>query len=311
MWARLERLVEAWRDEHGPSVKVLLVADNSLAYALQGDDRRKFAELRGTGEVRTATVADGLVLNLARQNRMHVLSADTFKHLRREHPWIEKAPERFHSWTMDADRIRFVPSGIRRITPGERSWTDDFRTVPAAGSKILLRSWRCDAEPCPYSGTRVGHLLVWPRTDGEGRAVCPECGTPLTGLGRRLPTREILVEDLGTGAEITRFLLEDGFPLVVGRGTASGGVDLQPAGRGPAKPLLRVGRQHALLRLDAAGPPRLTVVDLGTRGGTAIARRDGPGFLEPRRLAPDVETEMSLADLLILGGTAGLRASGA
>ncbi|WP_460366526.1 hypothetical protein, partial [Actinocorallia lasiicapitis] len=119
VWARLERVWAAWEAEHGTSAQMLLVADSSLAHALTGADRDRFAELRRAGGLQTAAVAAGLALNLARQNRLHVLSSDLFTGLRREHPWIDKAPERFHTWTMDGPDVRIVPAAIRPFRPAE------------------------------------------------------------------------------------------------------------------------------------------------------------------------------------------------
>ncbi|WP_460368078.1 hypothetical protein, partial [Actinocorallia lasiicapitis] len=156
----------------------------------------------------------------------------------------------------------------------------------------------------PTTAARPGHLLAKPLLDAGRRPVCPSCGGPLTGLGPRLPSREFVATDLRTGAEYTRFLLEDGIPVVIGRGSAVGGVDLSPPTPAQLGSLARIGLQHLLLRLET-GPDgqRLAAVHLGAPGGTLLLHRQGA----PVALVPETETRLDLADRLVLGGAVEIR----
>src|ERR1700742_1263577 len=108
VWDRLGLVMAAWQAQHGADTRLELVADDSLVRVL-GPDARAFLALKRQGGIRTASVADGEILRLAREEDLHVISRDHYIDHRGAHPWIARSPERFHAWdTVD---------GVVRLTP--------------------------------------------------------------------------------------------------------------------------------------------------------------------------------------------------
>lgn len=118
IWARLNLVMEAWRQEYDLNARLYLVADRSLWEDLRGDSvaLRQFRELEHSGEMRVVPNADPDILELARDHDLIVLSDDRYVAYRRDHPWIDRQPERFLHWTVVDGQIRFRPSGIKAET---------------------------------------------------------------------------------------------------------------------------------------------------------------------------------------------------
>ncbi|WP_131739803.1 FHA domain-containing protein [Actinomadura roseirufa] len=316
VWRRLELVMNAWRELHG-GARFELVADDSLARTL--DDARGLRRLIGTGELVTRPLADALILELARDRGLHVITRDHYVDHRGDHPWIETAPERFHRWRADGAGVRFEPLGI---TPSSR------QTVSAAREgkdlrrsrldprnplhrRILGTRWTCRNVLCPEAAHWQDQLLVWPRLNRAGDAVCPTCEEPLLGLGPRDPLYEMVVEDRASGGEILRFPLEVGCPVVVGRGSRLKGVNLGVEGTAHPEAVRQVSRRHLLLRMDVDGTNRrLAVTDLGARNGTRVERWDGTALGPPKAVAADRELFLGFKDRLLLGDAVTLRLSG-
>src|ERR1700748_2325616 len=68
VWDRLSLVMSACRSQHGPDTELELIADDSLVRVL-GPDARSFLALKRDGGIRTAAVADGEILRLARDDR--------------------------------------------------------------------------------------------------------------------------------------------------------------------------------------------------------------------------------------------------
>lgn len=71
VWSRLGLVTDAWRELHGSDVRLALVADDSLRWALDDTGAREFLRMRRVGEVETRPVADELILTLAYDRRLH------------------------------------------------------------------------------------------------------------------------------------------------------------------------------------------------------------------------------------------------
>ena len=229
VWERLGLVMAVWREQHGCDAQFELVADDSLVRVL-GVDAKRFVELKRTGEIRTATVADGEILRLAAEGGLHVITRDHYTDYRATHRWIERSPDRFHAWDTGADgTVRLAPLGIRTRSAQDVSqarevkvlrWSAKLDARNQAHRKILQTRWRCPNVSCRQAAQWQGQLLAWPRISQEGTAICPSCRRPLVALGPRAALHEVVVADLESQAEIMRFPLELDCPVIVGRGAA-------------------------------------------------------------------------------------------
>lgn len=320
-WHRLGLVLAAWRELHGAGVRFRLVADDSLWRAFDRDDLREFRRLIDGGELLTRQVADPLVLELARDHGLHVITRDHYVDYRPAHPWIDDAADRFHCWVMGDDgRVRIEPLGIvphSAQTVSVAIEVRDLKRVTRLDSKnsrhrrILGSRWRCVNVRCAEASQWQGQILTWPAVSGDGEALCPSCAGILENLGPRDPLYEVVVEDRGSGDEITRFPLEQGTPLIVGRGAGLKGVSLDARQTPYRDAVLHVSRRHLMLRIERAGTgTRIVAVDLGSRNGTLVERWEQKAFRPPKPVTPDKDLYLGSKDRLVLGDAISLRLSG-
>lgn len=315
LWHRLELVLGAWRELHGSDTRFTLVADESLARAL--DNAAEYERLRDSGELATPPVADSLILDLARDRGLHVLTRDHYVDHRVEHPWIESSPERFHCWSTDDGRVRIEPLDIVPRSAQTVSQAIEVKGLRRTRldsknplhRKILGTRWKCVNALCVQAAQWQDQLLVWPVVTPSGRVLCPSCNRRLHGLGPRDPLYEAVVEHRESREEVMRFPLEVNSPVIVGRGAALKGVNLA-IDSSPA--LLQVSRKHLLMRIeDMNGKTRrMVVIDLESSNGTMVERWAGAAFHEPVPLIPGRETFIGSKDRLILGGAVIIRLSG-
>jgi hypothetical protein len=328
-WDRLGLVMTAWRREHGDDVRFRLVADSSLRRVL--DSPEELQRLKEAGELLTATVADGVILELARDNGLHVITHDHYVDHRDTYPWIEQFPERFHRWETVDGEVRIIPLDITPRSAQDISLARELKdlrrtrldTRNPEHRRILHTRWKCANTSCSQAATWQGQLLVWPVLSLSGQAMCPACDRPLEALEQRAQLFEVVVAERSSQAEIMRFPLEADVPVIVGRGTVKG-IDLSPTGLSVFPGLShkvpesfheavgRVSRLHLLMRIEAVSDInwRLAVIDLDSRNHTEVERWQGAGFLPSREVPSDKETYLSAKDRLILAGTVQLRLSG-
>jgi hypothetical protein len=320
VWDRLRLVMAAWREQHGTDTLLELVADDSLVRVL-GPDARSFLELKRVGGIRTASVADGEILRLARDGGLHVITRDHYIDHRAAHRWIDRSPERFHAWDTVDGTVRLSPLGIRTRSAQDVSQAREVKVLRYAAKldarnqthrKILQTRWKCPNTSCRQAAQWQGQLLAWPGISPDGNAVCPSCRRQLVALGPRATLHEVVVADLESQDEILRFPLEVDCPLLVGRGVAVKGIDLAMYADGGRSVIDTVSRQHLMMRLTNAGSAnwRLSVIDLNSTNGTMVQRWTGSGFDPPKSVPPDTETHLGTRDQVILGDTVLLRLSG-
>jgi hypothetical protein len=318
IWHRLELVEAAWRELHGRRTHFTLVADESLVRAL--DNVAEYRRLRKNGELVTRPVADSLILELARDRGLHVITRDHFRDYRLQHPWIDDSPEKFHCWSMANGHVRIEPLGI---TPRSAQTVSEaieaknlrrtrFDARNPQHRKILGTRWKCTNTHCVEAAQWQDQLLVWPVMTKSGTVVCPSCDFPLLGMGLRDPVYEAVVEHRGSDEEIMRFPLEVNCPVIIGRGSALKGVNLEMARTSYMSAVAQVSRQHLLVRIEEVNERsrRMVVIDLESSNGTAVERWTGTGFRPPKLLSPDREAILGSKDRLILGGEVNLRLSG-
>jgi hypothetical protein len=320
VWDRLGLVMSAWRAQHGADTELELIADDSLVRVL-GPDARSFLALKREGGIRTAAVADGEILQLARAGGLHVITRDHYIDHRAAHRWIDQSPERFHAWDTIDGVVRLAPLGIRTRSAQDVSQAREVKVLRFAAKldaknqahrKILQTRWKCPNTSCRQAAQWQGQLLAWPGISPEGSAVCPSCRRQLVDLGPRSALHEVVVADLESHAELLRFPLEVDCPLIVGRGVAVKGIDLAMHADSGRSVIDTVSRQHLIMRLTSAGSAnwRLSVIDLNSTNGTTVQRWTGSGFDPAKPVPPDQETHLGTRDQVILGDTVLLRLSG-
>ena len=319
VWERLAIVMAAWRELHDDA-QFELVADESLVRVL-GPDARRFLELKRDGKIRTASVADGEILRLARDGALHVITRDHYTDHRAAHRWIERSPERFHAWDTVGDVVRLTPLGIKTRSAQDVSQAREVKVLRysakldarnQAHRKLLQTRWNCPNTACRQAAQWQGQLLAWPRLSPEGTAVCPSCTRPLVSLGPRAALHEVVVADAESQAELLRFPLEIDCPVIVGRGPTVKGVDLAMYTDGRRSAIDTVSRQHLMLQLEDAGSAnmRLSVLDLHSTNGTMVQRWTGRAFDPAVDVLPGRETRLGTRDQVILGESVLLRLSG-
>lgn len=325
-WERLDLVVSAWRQAHGPDARVHLVADESLMRALE--DAGELRQLAAHGGITMSQVADSVILPMARDRGLHVITRDHYVDHRVEHPWIERSPWRFHGWDTVAEQVQIAPLGITPVSAQEVSLAREIKDLKRTRldpknqvhRRILHTRWKCGNTSCTLAASWQEQLLVWPLVSPSGEAMCPSCDQPLASLGPRAQLHEVVVAVRGEEpeAEIMRFPLETDVPVIVGRGRGIKGIDLtmDPLSDRRAETyrdaVLRVSRLHLLLRLEEVSAVnwRLVAIDLDSTNGTEVERWAGAGFLPSREVGSDKETFLSARDRLVLGGAVQLRLSG-
>ena len=321
LWPRLALVLAAWRKLHGTGAGFTLVADESLVRVLSDGDMVGYRAVRDRGELLTRPVADALILVLARDKNLHVITRDHYVDHRPLHPWIENSPERFHRWETVHGQVLMAPLGIvprsAQTVSAAVEVKDLRRTRLNARNpqhrKILGTRWRCENALCPEASQWQGQLLVWPAVSAHGTAVCPSCSHPLIGLGTRDSLYEVVVEHRSSSKEILRFPLEVNSPVIVGRGSALKGVSITTHLAPSDVPAVRqVSRQHLLIRVEEVGEinHRMVAIDLESSNGSIVERWARTGFQHPKPLSPMRETILSPKDRLVLGGVVNLRLSG-
>jgi FHA domain len=320
VWERLALVMAAWREQHGDDAQFELVADESLVRVL-GPDTPRFLELKRSGGIRTASVADDEILALARDKDLHVITRDHYTDHRGQHRWIEQSPQRFHAWDTVDGTVRLTPLGIRRRSAQDVSQAREVKVLRfsakldarnQAHRKFLQTRWNCPNTACRQAAQWQGQLLAWPRISPEGAAVCPSCTRPLVDLGPRSALHEVVVAELASQEEILRFPLEVDCPVIVGRGAAVKGIDLSMYAGSGRTAIETVSRQHLVMRLTSAGAAnwRLSVTDLNSTNGTMVQRWAGSSFDTVQQVAPDRETHLGTRDRVVLGESVLLRLSG-
>ena len=258
--------------------------------------------LKASGDLVTAPVADSVLLPLARDRGLHVITRDHYIGHRNQHRWIEQSPQRFHGWDTVDGEVRITLLGITAAAAQEVSMARERKDLKRTRldpknpvhRRVLQTRWKCENTSCLQSAHWQGQLLVWPLVSPEGEAICPSCDKPLAEIGPRQQIHEIVVAERATQAELMRFPLEADVPVIVGRGSTIKGVDLSMAPL-PFQP--GMSRQSASARRDAVRRVsrmtcccgtrrslpnwRLAVIDLESTNGTEVERWAGQGFLRP------------------------------
>src|SRR5262249_52538908 len=146
-------------------------------------------------------VADSVILPMARDRGLHVITRDRYVDHRVEHPWIERSPGRFHGWDTVDDAVRVVPLDIAPVWTPEESRAVEVKDLKRSRldprnpvhRPIMHTRWKCGNASCPQEAQWQDQLLVWPVISPSGEARCPSCDQPLIALGPRAQLHEMVV----------------------------------------------------------------------------------------------------------------------
>ncbi|MGW7385087.1 FHA domain-containing protein [Streptomyces sp. NPDC054794] len=311
---RLRRLTEAWRGLYGAQTRLECVVDRALRYELPAGERREFDRMCRSGELVAVPYADPVLLTRAKEGGLRVISRDKFVDMRRRHPWIEGAAERFHAWRREGTGLGFGSSGIVPVAGQVVSRAEEDKELVRDGLKdrkaVLGFAWKCVSR-CALAQLWPDRILLWPAVDrATGTPVCPDpnCRRPLVQVGARRPSRQIVVARQDDGSEILRFPLEAGDCVEVGRGALAHGINLDGLDRRHRSAVAAVSRHHLLLELDDG--LTLSARDIGSTHGTEVRRWGGRALGEPKRLPPGDTARLNAPDQLILAGAVSIRMSG-
>ncbi|MBT2366376.1 FHA domain-containing protein [Streptomyces sp. ISL-10] len=312
--ARLRSLTDAWRGLYGAKTRMELVVDQSLRYKIPAGDRGEFDRMCRTGELVKVPYADPVVLSMAGERGLKVISRDKFIDMRRRYAWIEGAVERFYDWRGKSGGLSFVPSGIVPVSGQVVSRAEEDKELTRDGLRdrkdVLGFAWKCVSR-CAVSQLWPDRILLWPAVErGTGTPLCPDrnCRRPLVKAGPRKPSRQIVIARRDDGTEILRFPLEAGDCAEVGRGALTHGINLDGLGDHHREAVAAVSRHHLLLALDER--LALSARDVGSSHGTELRRWGGQALGEPRRLAAGEEVRLNRPDQLVLAGAVVVRMSG-
>ncbi|MFF3416938.1 FHA domain-containing protein [Streptomyces sp. NPDC002698] len=314
----LERLFlvrDAWHRQFGERTSLTLVADDSLRRQLGPTDQLRLRQLERDRAIRFAPMADPVLLALAEEHGLHVISRDQFTDLRNAFPWIQRSPGRFLSWSAGDGTVRLEPSGIRPISPHAVSRALEGKVLKfeqhldhrdPAHRKVLGHHWRCENPDCLKARYWPDRLHDWPLLNRGGTPVCGGCHSAVRQLGPRTRPRSFVVADLRTGEEYLRFPVGEGDALEVGRGELRHGINLGSDAVNAPSEVDRVSRRHLMLSVQSgSGGPQVTAVDLDSANGTVLERGGSS-----RPLKPGEQQAFGVNDRLLLGGAVSIRLSG-
>lgn len=312
--SRIDLLRAAWARVYGSPL--ILIADRSLLHQLSPSESRTLRSLAHTGEIRLVPYADPVILDLARDQGLQVVSRDHFLDLRRAHPWIPGASERFLTCATRDGVLGFETTGVCEVAEQVKSraeehkqlnWENRIDLDNRAHRRVLRSHWRCVAATCYQAMLWPDRLRLWPAMDDDGTVSCPSCGSRAEQAGPRGVTRVIVVSNHEDDGEILRFPMSGDTALVIGRGGVTNGVDLAAPDLPYPTSTGKVSRRHLFLRMTAKGTnTHISAVDLESTNGTEIVR-DGA---DSRNMPPGVESIIGERDFLILGRRVRLRISG-
>jgi hypothetical protein len=257
--ARWDRLRQAWHMSGRSPATFHLVADASLKSALSPLDVRRLAGWVTSGDVVVCADADAEILRRAVETRGVALSNDRFVDHRRLDGL--QAAAQLVGWVARGPDVRLVDRTLTRLQSvliSQRALKQELKALGLReDSPELTYKWACIDRACPED------LVALPLVRG-GSPRCPACDS---FLDRRdawnLP---VWLKVLFDGDEVTRFVLEDGDVVVVGKTGDPETLDLVEVGV-PGEAVALLDEQHALL-INEGGS--IFVRDLATTRGVQL-----------------------------------------
>lgn len=268
---RWDRLQTVWTQDRGIPEHVLLVADSSLVSALSRQEKLRLERWVASNYAIVVPDADVEVLRHAREVDGIALSNDRYV----DHRRIEGLERvKLVGWVVRGGEIRLQNRSLDRLLSAmisERGYKQEMKRqgLDKDAPELKFR-WRCAYDGCNED------LVLLP-TNVRGSLQCPRCSSYLE-QGRPWNS-PIWIKILDTSGEVTRFVLEDGDQVFIGRSPGDGVIALDGL-VSDGQDLSTVGERHLELQ-NTHGVLRIR--DNGSQHGTRI-RRPAAGDLN--RLSP-------------------------
>ena len=281
---RWDRLRSLWHQDRGIPEHVLLIADSSLYGALNRQEKSVLERWVASQTAILVPDADVEVLRRAVAVDGIALSNDRYVDHRRI-DGLERV--RLVGWVARGGNLRLQDRSLDRLLSAmisERGYKQEMKLLGLDKDAPALRfRWRCIYPACEED------LVMLPISDRESFR-CPRCSSYLEqGQPWESP---IWIKIMDTSGEVTRFVLEDGDQVVIGRSTGDGVISLDGL-VGDAQDLSTVEARHVELQ-NSEGVLRIR--DNGSEHGTRI-RRPAAGNLN--RLSPPMPVLGS--DFVVVG----------
>jgi len=268
---RWDRLKSAWNRDRGVPAHILLVADSSLKVALNRQEQSMLERWVASKAATLVPDADVEVLRQAMAVDGIALSNDRYV----DHRRIDGLQRvRLVGWVVRGGGIRFQDRSLDRLLSAmisERGYKQEMkrRGVEQDSPELRFR-WHCVYGGCDED-------LVMLPTSINGSVRCPSCESYLEH--GPLWNSPIWIKIMDTSGEVTRFVLEDGDQVFVGRSRAHGVIALDGLVN-DGQDLSTVDERHLELQ-NTEGV--LNIRDNGSQHGTRV-RRPAAGNLN--RLSP-------------------------
>lgn len=257
---RWDRLKTVWTQDRGIPEHVLLVADSSLNSALSRQEKLRLERWVASNHAMVVPDADVEVLRHSRAVNGFALSNDRFV----DHRRIEGLERvKLVGWVVRGGEIRLQNRSLDRLLSAmisERGYKQEMKRqgLGKAAPELKFR-WRCTFDGCNED------LVLLP-TNVRGSLQCPRCSSYLE-QGRPWNS-PIWMKILDTSGEVTRFVLEDGDQVFIGRSPSDGVISLDCL-VGDGQDLSTIEERHLELH-NTDGVLRIR--DNGSRHGTRIRR---------------------------------------
>ena len=270
--ARLDLVLNAWRQQVDAFSEFVLIADRSLRHTIPKPEakelERRFAVW---GEYQLVPHADPLILERAQLQDAVVLTRDYYIDLSPRHPWMRRQPERFFTWKANAGEVAIIPRPEKRFNVYDVSRAAEAADLKAGGfpgrpkdHPELWMRYRCVSVACVARQASPDVLRVLPLRRGDELA-CPSCLGELEAVGAR---PEIVELKLQLGPRVVhRFSLGEGETAVIGRSTLPDTEEIRAAGE--QGEIDALGRRHLELTLLNEV---MRVRDLASATGIRVSR---------------------------------------
>ena len=270
---RMERVGRALSALYGsPETRMYGVADESLIRRKLYADARQFRTLKrwqAERVIHVAPDADPVLLELADQTGLPIITMDRFRNHRDDFPWLDGSDDAVLEPRADArGGVSLSHVVVHPVLDWEVSRAEESDLLKQKGVRarqdLLTRIWGCPEPRCPWHDPLRTGLLFVPRWYRD-RLYCDLHDLDVVDLGPR--PRAAQVKVISNGAEVARFPVRAGERVMVGR--SPGGFVLTPWLSTETR--LKVSREH--LALELAGD-RLVFTD-SSRNGTILVNAEG------------------------------------
>jgi len=270
-WVWVEECVKSWKEKMNANATFLGVMDSKTWYSLNEADQQSFRMWRNAGRAQKIRFADPLILEIASENRAaQIITYDKYRDFRRDHTWLQGTTRIWEPFLED-ETISF-----RQVDCPPIPEHDISKAVQDAGLKPrgftnreswkdLRFDWQCKTIDCRLANTHA--IQEDPARDNDV-VICPECRQPLTKLGPRSKTREVIF--LVESDELCRVPLAQGEAITVGRGNGVGRFDVRKILS--LEVAEKISRDHVCIENDHG---MIFVRDLGSTNGSSVVRDKG------------------------------------